>query len=94
MNEPGENFSDYKAGDEQRQNYGKQGAHHMNRDDKTESSGKGTAVHAGGGSGQNNGPTGSKRDYGKKGRESSGTPNTNWTPMSGKPSTYGLGCDC
>jgi hypothetical protein len=90
-----ESFDEYQADDEQKTNYGKTGAHTMNtRDDKTESTGKGEMLRAGGDSGENNGPTGSKRNYAKKGREM-GTPhNTDWNPMKSKPSTYGICGEC
>jgi hypothetical protein len=97
MNEKPENFDEYRADDEQKTNYGKKGAHTMNtREDKVESESKGEAMRAGGSSGQDNGPTGSKRDYGKKGQTGSGAPhNTDWNPIKGKPSTYAVGgCEC
>lgn len=87
-----ENYDEYRADDEQKTNYGKQGAHLMNaRESKVESEGKGEAMRAGGESGQNNGPTGSKRNYGKSGREGSkDVHNTDWNPIKGAASTYGI----
>jgi len=94
MNEPSEDFEKYPGTDRDERNYGKKEAHLMNRDDKTISKGHLEMNRGGSGdSGENNGPTGSSRHYGKKSPGSTHPDQTDWNPIKKKPSTYGLeGC--
>jgi hypothetical protein len=95
MDEPRENFDDYGERDGGKNNdYGKHGAHLMNTSDKEVSKGHLEMNRGGrGDSGENNGPTGSSRHYGKKAPGATHPDKTDWNPIKGKPSTYGLeGC--
>lgn len=96
MKEPDENFEIYSGSDRDERNYGKEGAHHMNKgrgEDKEISHSSLEMNRAGGDSGEDNGPTGSSRHYGKKAPGSTHPDKTDWSPMKKKPSRYALeGC--
>lgn len=94
MKEPGENFEHYKGSDRDERNYGKEGAHHMNRGGDKELSSSHLAMNSGGkDTGDDNGPTGSSRHYPKKGAGTTHPSQTDWNPMKKKPSTYAIeGC--
>jgi hypothetical protein len=75
---------------DQRQDYSK-GA----KSDKVIHEGSLEMIKAGSSNSGNSGPTGSARDYAKKGKEGAAPHFKNWNPMSMKASTYGInGCEC
>ena len=76
------------ADDAQRQDYSK-GA----RADKDVHESSLEMTKGGGSSGGNSGPTGSSRDYAKKGKEGAEPRMKNWNPMKMEASTYGI-CGC
>lgn len=80
------------ADNSQRQDYSK-GARQLDNKDSSERSLE--MLKAGSTTGENNGPTGSKRDYAKSGKSAAEPRLSNWNPMTMKASTYGIeGCGC